>query len=92
MRHDDLLWPRRPPLARCSGLDEIRPWSEARGCRDPVKLRCTLGSGLFEGGRGTGPERLAVLRLAFLLRAAFGKGFRRRGSFGFRLKRLSASR
>ena len=54
-----------------------------------VKLRCALGSGSFEGGRGTGPEALAVSRLAFLLRCAFGFGFRRRGSCGLRLKRLS---
>src|ERR1700724_573430 len=30
-----------------------------------VKLRCTLGSGSFEGGRGTGPERLRFSALRF---------------------------
>src|SRR5882757_1338050 len=37
-----------------------------------VKLRCVLGSGSFEGGRGTGPERLrfSALRLSSAARSA----------------------
>src|SRR3984885_4843540 len=54
-----------------------------------VKLRCTSGSGAFEGGRGTGPERLRVSAWRFSLRRAVGFGFRRRGRCGLRLKRLS---
>src|SRR5271156_6971785 len=52
-----------------------------------VKLRCTLGSG--SGRARNRPRALAVLGLAFLLRCAFGFGFRRRGGCGLRFKRLS---
>src|SRR5580698_39866 len=54
-----------------------------------VKLRCVLGSGSFEGGRGTGPERLrfSALRLSSAARSA--SAFAARGSCGLRLKRPS---
>src|SRR3984885_9829294 len=40
-----------------------------------VKLRCTLGSGSFEGGRGTGPERLRFSALRFSSAALSASAF-----------------
>ena len=53
------------------------------------KVALRLGIGLFCGRARNRPRALAVLRLAFLLRRALGFGFRRRGSCGLRLERLS---
>ena len=92
MRHDDLLGPVDRRL-RVVALDEAVLGQEHAAVREmSVKLRCPhLGIGRFSRGAGEepAPERLQVLRLAFLLRCAFGFGFRRRGSCGLRLKRLS---
>ena len=59
MRHDDLLGPVDRRL-RVVALDEAVLGQEPAG-----KLRCTLGSGSFEGGRGTGPQRLRFSALRF---------------------------
>src|SRR6202142_3795043 len=40
-----------------------------------VKLRCVLGSGSFEGGRGTGPERLRFSALRFSSAARSASAF-----------------
>ena len=83
-----ILW--FPPSTAACG---VYPWMKpslvsSTRLSGSVKLRCVLGSGSFEGGRGTGPERFRVSRLAFLLLCAFGFGFRRRGSCSLPLKRL----
>ena len=59
MRHDDLLGPVDRRL-RVVALDEA-----VLGQEPAAKLRCTLGSGSFEGGRGTGPQRLRFSALRF---------------------------
>ena len=47
-----------PSTAACA----LQPWTKPSLVRSTrlsgsVKLRCALGSGSFEGGRGAGPER-----------------------------------
>src|SRR6202042_545622 len=61
-----------------------------------VKLRCTLGSGSFEGRRGTGPERFAAATACavelVLLRVGCFRSFKPAIHFGakLRLTRLHA--
>ena len=64
-------------LAPSTAACELWPWikpSLVRSTRlsGSVKLRCTLGSGSFEGGRGTGPEflRFSALRFSSAARSA----------------------
>ena len=69
MRHDDLLGPVDCRL-RVVALDKPS-WVRSTRLSGSVKLRCALGSGSFEGGRG-GPERLrfSALRLSCAGRSA----------------------